>query len=260
MLVDTHAHLDDEQFDADRAEVLARARAAGVTGIVNASYDLASAAAAAELAAGHAWIRAACGIHPHGAGEVPSGYLDTLRALAARPEVVAVGEIGLDYYRDLSPREEQRRVFREQLALARELDLPVIIHDRDAHADILRLLQGDGVGPAGGVMHCFSGSWEMARELVRLGFYISLAGPVTFPNANRLAEVARRLPPERLLVETDCPYLAPVPYRGRRNEPAHVRLVAQTVAGLREVPCEELAEQAAQNAARIFRLPGAVHA
>jgi len=260
MLVDTHAHLDDEQFDTDRGEVLSRARGAGVTAIVNASYHLPSAAAAAALAADHDWIYAACGIHPHEAGGARPGYQDTLRELAARPKVVAIGEIGLDYYRDLSPREEQRRIFREQLSLARELELPVIIHSRDAHGDVLRILKGDGVGPAGGVMHCFSGSWEMAREVLAMGFYISLAGPVTFSNATRLAEVARRLPCDRLLVETDCPYLAPVPYRGRRNEPAYVRLVAQKVAELRGVPFEELAAQTAENAARVFRLPGGGHA
>ena len=254
MLIDTHAHLDDEQFEPDLAAVLDRAREAGVTTIVNASYDLASAARAVQLAAVNPWIYATCGIHPHGAAGVPKDYADQLRVLLARPGVVALGEIGLDYYRDLSPREDQQRVFREQLALARELNLPVVIHNRDAHADVLRILTSDGVGPAGGVMHCFSGSWEMAGQFMKLGLYISLAGPVTFTNAPRLAEVAQKLPSTRLLVETDCPYLAPVPYRGRRNEPAYVRLVAEKVALMRGIPVEELAVCAAQNARAVFGL------
>ena len=254
MLIDTHAHLDDERFEPDLPAVLARAREAGVTTIVNASYDLASAARAVRLAAVNPWIYATCGIHPHDAQSVPPDYLEQLRALLAQPGVVALGEIGLDYYRNLSPREDQQRVFREQLALARELNLPVVIHNRDAHADVLHILTSDGVGPAGGVMHCFSGSWEMAGQFMKLGLYISLAGPVTFTGAPKLAEVASRLPVGRLLVETDCPYLAPVPYRGRRNEPALVRLVAEKVASLRGMPLEELAACTAQNARAVFGL------
>ncbi|HUW65851.1 MAG TPA: TatD family hydrolase [Spirochaetia bacterium] len=259
MLIDTHAHLDDEQFAQDRLKVMERAREAGVTAIVNSSYDLASAAAAVKLAGDHSWIYATCGIHPHEAANAPSDYLDQLRILLAEPGVVALGEIGLDYFRNLSPREEQQRVFREQLALARELAVPIVIHNRDAHADVLEILRSDGVGPAGGVMHCFSGSWEMAEQFMRLGLYISLAGPVTFVNAARLPEVASKLPAGRLLLETDCPYLAPVPYRGRRNEPAYVRLVAGRVADLRGVSMEEIAGVAAQNACSVFRLKGVGH-
>ncbi|MDA8336791.1 MAG: TatD family hydrolase [Peptococcaceae bacterium] len=254
MFIDTHAHLDDEQFAADLPAVLDRARAAGVGAIVNASYDLASAGRAAGMASVYPWIYATCGIHPHGAAVVPEDYLERLRELLARPGVVALGEIGLDYYRNLSPRADQQRVFREQLALARELNLPVVIHNRDAHADVFDILSSDGVGPAGGIMHCFSGGWEMAGRFMGLGLYISLAGPVTFTNAPRLAEVAQKLPLERILVETDCPYLAPHPYRGRRNEPAYVRLVAEKVALLRGMGVEELSARAAQNACLAFGL------
>lgn len=254
MLIDTHAHLDDEQFAADRDSVLARASAAGVSGIINSSYDLASAARAVDLAALYPWIWATCGIHPHDALNVPNDYLDRLMVLLNKPKVVALGEIGLDYYRDLSPREVQSRVFREQLALAREMELPVVIHNRDAHADVLRILTADGVGPAGGVMHCYSGSWEFAGSFMSLGLYISLAGPVTFANAAKLPEVAQKLPADRILIETDCPYLAPVPYRGRRNEPAYVRLTAERVAFLRGIPVTELADLTTRNARALFRL------
>ncbi|RKO67958.1 TatD family hydrolase [Desulfofundulus salinus] len=256
-LIDSHAHLDDRKFEADREEMLDRAQKAGVVQIINAGYDLPSSARSISLAAKYPFVFAAVGIHPHDAGGVPEDYLVRLREMSRRRGVVAIGEIGLDYYRDLSPRDVQQRVFREQLALARELGLPVIIHDRDAHGDILDILRRDGVGPAGGVMHCFAGSWEMARECMAMGFYISFAGPVTYPNARRPKEVAARVPLERLLVETDAPYLTPQARRGNRNEPAYVRYVAEEIAALKGVTLEELARATTANARCLFGLPGA---
>ena len=254
-LIDTHAHLSDEAYDGDRKEVIARARAAGVAQIVNVGFDLDSSRKAAALAREYDFIYAAAGVHPHDAARAPAGYLAELEALARGRKVVAVGETGLDFYRNLSPRPEQRRVFREQLALARELELPVIIHDRDAHEEVLKILRQDGLGPAGGVLHCFSGDWEMARECLRMGFYISFAGVVTYPKSTQLQRIAVDLPPERLLIETDCPYLTPAPLRGKRNEPALVRRVLEQIAGLRGMPAAELAQLTTENARRLFRLP-----
>jgi TatD DNase family protein len=254
-LIDTHAHLDSELFDEDRREAINRCGAVGVTQIINASYDLPSSRRAAALAREDSRIFAAVGVHPHDAEGAPADYLAQLASLAGRPEVVALGEMGLDYYRDLSPREIQQRVFREQLALSRDLAMPVVIHNRDAHGDLLEIMRRDGVSPAGGVMHCFSGSWEVARECMKMGFYISLAGPVTFKNAARLQDIARRAPLDRLLVETDAPYLTPEPHRGRRNEPSYVIYVARRVAQLRNLPLEELAAALSANARRLFNLP-----
>lgn len=256
-LVDTHAHLDIEEFDGDREDVIKRALGEGVGIIINASFDLASSQRSVALAGRHESIYALVGIHPHDAGDVPGDYLARLGELAGKPGVVAVGEIGLDYYRDLSPRPVQQKIFREQLALARDLDLPVVIHDRDAHGDLLDILKRDGPGKRGGVMHCYSGSWEMAKVCLAMGFFISIAGPVTFPNATKLKDIAARLPLERLLIETDCPYLAPQARRGKRNEPAYVRYVAEEIASLRGVRMEELARAVTANAGVIFGLPGA---
>ncbi|WP_027717136.1 TatD family hydrolase [Desulfovirgula thermocuniculi] len=255
-LIDSHAHLNDRRFEADREEVLARAREAGLAAVVNVGFDLPSSAACLELAGAHPFLYAAVGVHPHDAGEVPPDYLERLRELARKPKVVALGEMGLDYYRNLSPRAVQEKVFREQLALARELDLPVIIHDREAHAAVLGILRKDGLGRRGGVMHCFSGDWELARECLELGLYISLAGPVTYPNAQKTREVAARVPLERLLIETDCPYLPPQPWRGRRNEPAFLRCVVEEIAALRGLAADEVAAATAENSRLLFGLPG----
>jgi TatD DNase family protein len=261
MLVDTHAHLDFPQFDADRRAVIARARAAGVRAIVNVGTDLVSSRRAVQLAADHDMIYAAVGMHPHDARKLDGAALAELRQLAQAPTVVAVGEIGLDYYRDLSPRAAQRRVFQAQLAWAAKLGKPVIVHDRDAHEEVMELLGGwsDGLSDsrlAGrlGVLHTFSGDVAMAERAVDLGFYVSVAGPVTYRNAGRLIEVVQQVPLDRLLVETDCPYLAPHPYRGRRNEPAYVRLVAEGVATARGISPEELEEATTANAQYLFQV------
>lgn len=254
ILFDTHAHLDDEGYDDDRDEMIRRARAAGVAHIVNVGYDLESSLRSIRLAEKYDLIYAAVGIHPHGAAEAGSGYLEELGKLAAHPKVVALGEMGLDYYRDLSPRPVQRKVFQEQLALAGKLKKPIIIHDREAHGDILDILRKEGLGPSGGVMHCYSGSWEMAEECLAMGFYISIAGPVTFPKALRLKDVAARVPPDRLLIETDAPYLTPVPHRGKRNESSYVAFTAIEIARIRGMETEDLASLCAENSRKLFRI------
>jgi TatD DNase family protein len=253
-LFDTHVHLNDAQFAKDLEQVFGRMAEAGVTRVLCVAFDVPSSEETAAMAQSRPGVYASAGVHPHDAGDVPAGYLARLAELARRPGVVALGEMGLDYYRDLSPRPVQQKVFREQLALARELEMPVIIHARDAFGDLLDILRSDGISPAGGVMHCFSGSWEVAGECLDMGFYISLAGPVTFKNAPKLKDIAARVPAERLLIETDCPYLAPEPCRGRRNEPAYVRYVAEHIAAMRDIPVEELARITTANARRLFRV------
>jgi TatD DNase family protein len=249
LLVDSHAHLDLAQFDGDREAVIGRAREAGVVAILDVGTDLPSSRAAVALAAEHDLIHAAVGVHPHDAETVTPEVLGELRGLACRPKVVAVGEIGLDYYRDLSPRPVQRRAFAAQLTLAMELGLPVVVHSRDAHDDVLAALRG---WAGGGVLHSYSGGPERLGEVLALGFVIGLSGPVTFPKAHRLRRVAAVVPPERLLVETDCPYLTPQPYRGRRNEPAYVRYVVEEVARAQGRPVEVVARVTADNARRLF--------
>jgi TatD DNase family protein len=220
-----------------------------VVAILNVGGDLASSRAAVALAERYDFIYAAVGVHPHDARTVTPAVLDELRALASHSKVVAIGEIGLDYYRDLSPRPVQRQALADQLALAAELGLPVVVHSREALDDVLAALQGwEGTG----VLHSYSGGPERLEEVLELGFSIGISGPVTFPKAERLRAVAAAVSLERLLVETDCPYLTPVPYRGRRNEPAHVRYVAQAVARARGMEAEPLARAAADNARRLF--------
>jgi len=223
--------------------------------VITIGYDLASSKSGVEMAGSLPGVFAAVGIHPHDAAVAPPDYVESLRRLAARERVVAIGEIGLDFYRDFCPRPVQWEVFIAQLRLARELDLPVVIHCREAHAEVYELLRSEGKGLAG-VMHCFSGSWEEARPFLALGFYISIAGPVTFPQSGKLSEVARRVPLDRLLLETDAPYLAPVPYRGKRNEPAYLVHIARKVAEIRGIGLGELAWATTENASRLFRQEG----
>lgn len=252
--IDTHAHLYDPAFDGDREEVIKRYREAGGRELICVAFDMDSISKALNLAEKYDFIYASVGVHPHDAGGVPGNYLELLADSARHPKVVALGEMGLDYYRDLSPREVQRKVFVEQLNLAKEVGKPIIIHDRDAHGDLLDILRREGVGEAGGVMHCFSGSPEMARECINMGMYVSLAGPVTFKNARKLKEVAVSVPLDRLLIETDCPYLAPEPRRGKRNEPVYVKYVAERVAELRGITLEELTFATSSNARELFGL------
>jgi len=253
-LIDTHAHLYDKFFKRDTPEVVERAKNGGIVKIISVAYDMRSSYGCVKMAQKFDMIMATVGVHPHNAVQAPAGYLDELRELARNKLVVAVGEMGLDYYRNLSPKDEQQKKFREQLALGRELELPVIIHDREAHEDVLDILKRDGVGPAGGVIHCFSGDWEMAQELMRMGFYLSVAGTVTYPKSTRLKSIAAKIPAGRLLVETDSPHLTPEPFRGKRNEPLYVRYAAKHIAELRGIPFNELALLTTENARRLFRL------
>ena len=242
-LVDAHTHLNDEKFKGQEKEVIERAKAAGVTRLINMGDTMESSAAVVKLASEYEALYAGVGIHPEEAFPMTGADDDRLAAWAALPKVVAIGEIGLDYYweKDSEKRELQKRIFIRQLDLARQLHLPVCIHDRDAHGDTLAILKKEGRGIRG-VLHCYSGSWEMARELLKMDWYFGIDGPLTFKNAAKLPEIVQRLPQERILVETDCPYMAPVPMRGKRNEPAFVRYVAQRAAELRQ---EELAVFAA---------------
>jgi TatD DNase family protein len=251
MAIDTHAHLEMAAFDGDREAVLERAAAAGLTAIVTVGTTLPDCEKAVALARRYPPVYAAVGIHPHEVKEIDSATYDALRLLGREKKVVAIGEIGLDFFYDLSPREVQLRRFAEQLDLAEELDLPVIIHDRDAHAETLGILR-PWKGRLRGALHCFSGDAAMARECIALGFYLSVAGPVTYRKADQLRAVAREIPPERLLVETDAPYLSPEPHRGKRNEPAYVVETARRLAEIRGVPAAELERLTAANARRLF--------
>jgi TatD DNase family protein len=238
-LFDSHAHLNSSKFQHDQEAVIQRARENGLIGIVNIGYDGESSRLSVALAEKYPDIWAVIGVHPHDAHEANEEDFRIIESLLAHPKVRGVGEIGLDYYRDLSPRSVQQDVFRRQIVTARKWKKPVVIHDRDAHGDILRIMQEENAGINGGIMHCFSGSKETAKLCMDMGFYISIAGPVTFRNAPKLQEVARYIPMDRLLVETDCPYLAPEPYRGKRNEPAYVRLVAEKIAALKGMDPED---------------------
>ena len=256
MFFDSHAHLGDKKFTEDQTAVIQRAKDAGVTLILNPGADLESSKKAVRLAAENEGIYAAVGIHPHDVKGMTESDLQQIEMLSRETKVMAIGEIGLDFHYDFSPRDTQRRWFREQMSLARRLELPVIIHDREAHAEVFAMINEADVAETGCVMHCFSGSVEMAREYVKQGIYISLAGPVTFHNARKTREVAHEIPLEWLLIETDCPYLAPVPYRGRRNEPAYVVKVAEEIAAAKNLSLEEVAEKTTANAKRLFGITG----
>ncbi|MEE9912405.1 MAG: TatD family hydrolase [Deltaproteobacteria bacterium] len=252
MLIDSHAHLEMMEFDSDRREVIERARLAGVDGIVTVGTNLGLSRKALSIAREYENIYATIGIHPHDAARAGDQAFDDLRDLARDPKVVAYGEIGLDYFRDHSPREKQIEMFARQLELARELRLPVIIHDRDAHDQTLRMVKDSNI--RSGVFHCFSGDWSMARQCIDLGFYVSVPGVVTFEKSKVLQEVVRQAPLDSLLLETDCPYLTPVPHRGKRNEPSFIIHTAKKVAEIKGMPWEDLAEAAARNTRKLFRI------
>jgi len=254
MLIDSHAHLDFPHFDGDRDTVVQRARESSLAAIVNVGTDVPSSERSVELAARYPMVYASVGVHPHDARMLSSEALDRLAELAAREKVVAIGEIGLDFYRDRSPRNLQRRAFREQIRLAVEVNLPLVIHDRDAHDETLDILRDEKAHRVGGVLHCFSGDLEMAREGIAMGFLIAFGGPITY-GSGRKQQIARRIPLDRILVETDCPFLTPVPHRGKRNEPAYVHHVAEKLSLLRGIGFEEAAQATTTNAARLFGLP-----
>ena len=253
-LFDTHAHYDDKVFDADRDALLAALPEEGVSLVVNPGCDPASSQKAVALAERYPHVYAAVGWHPENCAPYTPEGLAAVEALAAHPKVVAIGEIGLDYYwEENPPRELQRQVFREQLALAQRLELPVIVHDREAHGDSLAIVRA--FPHVRGVFHCYSGSTEMARELVRLGWMISFTGVLTYKNAKKAVEVAREIPLEHLMIETDSPYMAPVPCRGRRNDSSLVRYVCERLAEIKGISPEECARITLENGKRFFKIP-----
>jgi len=254
MLIDSHAHLEMEEFDHDREQMLERAVKGGVTRTITIGTDLPSSAKAVELATKYDFLFSAVGCHPHNAKECDKGTLRELEKLASGPRVVAWGEIGLDFFKLYSEREEQIVSFQEQLDLACRLDLPVIIHDRDAHQEILDILKRNRSIRPRGVIHCFSGDYPTAMEFISLGFFISIPGTVTYKKAADIREVAARIPIDTLLVETDAPYLTPVPFRGKRNEPLFVVHTAEKVAALRGMDFHEFCARTEENTSRVFGL------
>jgi TatD DNase family protein len=253
MFIDTHCHLEDENFSADRAEVLERSKVAGVETIINFGSTMESSIAICELAKNFSELYAGVGIHPEEIDDFDKDTCARLAELAADKKVVAIGEIGLDYHweKDSERRQIQQKIFIEQLDLARQLNLPVCIHSRDAHGDMLKILQTEGKNLRG-VLHCYSGSLEMAREIFKLGWLIGVDGPLTFKNSAKLPEVVKAAPRDKILIETDAPYLAPVPYRGKRNEPAYVVEVAKKLAEFRGETLEEVAAYTAANAKNLY--------
>lgn len=253
-LFDTHAHLHFPDFTDDFDAMMSRARAAGVRRMVTIGTDADTSRAALAIAERDPDVWASVGLHPHDATAGSEAFFEELERLAASPRVVAIGEMGLDFFRDLSPRPAQEQALRRQLALARRVRKPAVIHCRDAHAETLAILAEEHVSDVGGIMHCFSGDVEIARRCLDLGLLISLAGPVTYPNARALPDVARYVPGDRLVVETDCPFLPPQPYRGQRNEPSYLAVTAARVADLRKESLADLGPHMADNARRMFRL------
>ncbi|MFH1313235.1 MAG: TatD family hydrolase [Candidatus Eisenbacteria bacterium] len=252
-MIDSHAHLTMRQYRKDLHAVITRAREGGVTAMINVGFDVASSEAGVHLAGIHEDVYAAVGVHPHDARNLNADLLEKLEDLADDPKVVAIGEIGLDFYRNLSPRQSQERAFRRQIDLARKKGLPIVVHDREAHRRTLEILKDEKV--TSGVLHCFSGDVNLARQATDLGLYISFAGPITY-NGKDTREILKRVPLDRVLVETDCPYLTPVPFRGKRNEPAYVKFVLAKIAGILSRPVDEIAYLTETNARTLFNLPG----
>lgn len=255
MFVDTHCHLDFDDFAGDREDILARAKLAGVQQIVTIGIDLPSSRRALALAEDNGEIYATVGIHPHNAKILSPDDIQELLGLGSKSQVVAYGEIGLDFFRDYKAQSVQVTCMEAQLNLARQLGLPVVIHNREAHQKIFQVLRENKVWETGGVMHCFSGDWSLAKKFLDLGLYLSIAGPVTFAKSQILQELAQTCPLDRLLLETDAPFLAPVPKRGKRNEPAFLLYTAERIASLRKLPLEDVARQTSLNAQRLFGLP-----
>ena len=255
-LIDTHCHLDMPAYQTDCEAVLLRALAAGVSRIISVGIDLASSRRAIALAEQYEGVYATVGVHPHNVAELSEGDYAELQTLCRHPKVVAYGEIGLDYVKNYAPVSLQKEHFARQVALARQLHLPLVIHDREAHDEIMEMLEGAGPFPAGGVMHCFSGDGAFARRVLALGFYISIPGVVTFAKAEMLQEAVREIPLGSLVLETDGPFLAPVPQRGKRNEPRLLLFTAQKVAELKGLSLDEVARQTTMNGVHLFGLEG----
>ncbi len=253
MFFDSHAHYDDKRFDEDRDELLKGLQGQGVSFALNVASNIASSLDCIQLAKQYDFIYASVGVHPHDVDSMTENALSLLEELAGFDKVVAIGEIGLDYYYDHSPRDMQKYWFRKQIQLAKKLNLPVIIHDRDAHADSLSIVMDEDISNIGGVFHCYSGRWEMAQKLIDMGIYISIAGPITFKNANKTVEVVKNLPMDKILIETDAPYLTPVPFRGERNDSGYMKFTAEKIAEIKGITIEEVARHTMENAKKLFR-------
>ncbi len=254
MLIDSHAHLEMPEFKADLDQVIHRAKASGVEYIFTVGTEKKDWHRALEIAHAYPSVFAILGVHPHNARDIHEETYPTLRKLCADEKVKAYGEIGLDFYRNLSPRDVQLKRFREQIALAKELRLPIVVHDREAHKETLEILRSEKAEVCGGIIHCFSGDYEMAIACLEMGFFISIPGTVTFKNAGEFHEIIKRLPLKSLLIETDAPFLAPVPFRGKRNEPSYVRYTAEKLAEIKKVPFDKVAEVTTENALHVYRL------
>ncbi len=254
MLIDSHAHLEMPDFKRDLEEVIQRAKESDVRYIFTVGTEMRDWQRTLEIANSHPSIYAILGVHPHNAKEIDDETYPTLRELCRNGKVKAYGEIGLDFYRNLSSRDVQLRRFREQIGLARELGLPIVVHDREAHQETLEILRSEKAEQCGGIIHCFSGDYEMAKACLEVGFSISIPGSITFKNAESFREIVKKIPLESLLVETDAPFLTPEPFRGKRNEPSYIRYTAQKVAEIKKVSFEKVAEVTTENALRVYRL------
>ena len=252
MYIDSHAHLEMPDYDHDRDEMIKRALDQGIENIVTIGIDKEECEQAIKLSATYPFIYVALGLHPHNAQKSDNNLFDFIKENARHKKVVALGEMGLDFFKNWSPRNDQIKCFHDQLALARELKLPAIIHDRDAHEETLQILREERAWESGGVIHCFSGDFKMAAACIDMGFFISIPGTITFKNASILQDVVMKVPLESILIETDAPFLAPVPFRGKRNEPAYVRYVAEMIAEIKKVPLETVALVTTINAKRLF--------
>ena len=256
MIFDSHAHYDDEAFDKDRDRLLSTLEEQGVGCIVNVGASFQGAKDSVELSMRYPHVYAAVGVHPDHVGELDEAKMQQLREMCAMKKTVAVGEIGLDYYWDKESHELQKEWFERQMELAKEVDLPIIVHSREAAQDTFDLIKSEHAGTTGGVIHCFSGSKEMAKEYIKMGYYIGFTGTMVFPKSTKLKRIAAELPIDRILIETDCPYLTPPPYRGKRNEPAYVQYVADEIARLRGMTTEEVRQITLENGKRIFGITG----
>jgi len=255
ILIDSHAHLEMREYDEDRDEVIGRAQDKGIGYVVTVGIDLDSCRQALELADAYDTVYAILGVHPHNVKHIDERTYPQLKEFVLHEKVRAIGEIGLDFYRNLSPKDVQLKRFRELIGLAREVKLPVVVHDRDAHRETLSILREEKAFEVGGVIHCFSGDFVMASKCFDMGFYISIPGTVTFPKAQTLQEVVKRSPLDRMLIETDAPFLAPVPFRGKRNEPSYVRYVAEALAHLKGIDFEEVARVTSSNTQSLLGIP-----
>lgn len=254
MLIDSHAHLEMPDFNRDLKEVIKRARDSGIEYIFTVGTERKDWQKAIKIAETYPFVFAILGVHPHNAKEIDDETYSELRNLCKNSKVKAYGEIGLDFYRNLSPREIQIKRFVEQIKLAKELGLPIVIHDRDAHEETIEILRSEKANVFGGIIHCFSGDYEMAKQCIEMNFYISIPGSITFKNASGLVEVVKKIPLESILIETDSPFLTPEPFRGKRNEPSYVRFVAQKISEIKNVSFEKVAEATSNNALKIFQL------